>query len=240
MATNSVLSLQNVTIHYGRTPAVQELSLDVQAGEVFGLLGPNGSGKSTTLTAIAGLRPLSSGSIRICDLCVREQPLEYRHKLGLVPQELAFYEDLSARDNLLFFGRLYGLKGTVLRQRVEEVLDLVWLTEQAHRPARTYSGGMQRRLNLACGLLHRPALLLLDEVTVGLDLHARNAIFDCLRHLRDQGTALVCTTHYLAEAEQLCDRIGIMYQGRLQALAGEAATGLEALFLEVTGRGLHP
>ncbi len=247
MAT-CVLSVQGVTIHYGGTPAVQDLSLEVQAGEFFGLLGPNGSGKSTTLAAIAGRRRLSSGSIHVCGLCVRAQSLTFRHKLGLVPQELAFYEELTVRDNLGFFGRLYGLKGAGLRQRVEETLELTCLEEHADRLARTCSGGIQRRLNLACALLHRPALLLLDEVTIGLDLHAREAIFRSLRQLRDQGTAVVCTTHQLAEVEQLCDRIGIMDQGRmilqdsLTALSPQRsahASRLEALFLELTARGPH-
>jgi len=213
----SVLSVRDVTIHYGRTLAVQNLSLDVQAGEVFGLLGPNGCGKSTTLAAIAGQRRLSSGSIHIAGLCVRAQSLAYRRKLGLVPQELAFYEELTVRDNLLFFGRLYDLKGAELRQRVEEAVELACLTEYPDRLARTCSGGIQRRLNLACALLHRPALLLLDEETVGLDLHARETIFRSLRRLRDHGTALVYTTHQLTEVEQLCDRIGIMDQGRMIA-----------------------
>jgi ABC-2 type transport system ATP-binding protein len=238
MPNDSILSVRNATVHYGQTPAVCDLSLDVQAGEVFGLLGPNGSGKSTILAAVAAQRRLSSGSIYVCGLCPREQSLHYRRQLGLVPQELAFYEDLSAGDNLLFFGRLYGLSGALLRQRVEETLERVGLTESLGRPARTYSGGMQRRLNLACALLHGPALLLLDEPTVGLDLHAREAIFAVLRRLRDQGTALVYTTHQLAEVESLCDRIGIMNQGRLQAVNRGRWTGegeLKALFLELTG-----
>lgn len=233
MADPCILSVRDVTVHIGQTLIVQGLSLDVAAGEVFGLLGPNGSGKSTTLAAIAGQRRLSSGSIRVSGLCPRTQSLEYRRRLGLVPQELAFYEDLSAWDNLLFFGKLYGLTGTTLRQRAREVLDLVCLTEQADRPARTCSGGMQRRLNLACGLLHRPALLLLDEPTVGLDLHAREAILDCLRRLRDQGTALIYTTHRLDEVEPLCDRIGNMDQGRLQTAREDEVSP----YLELTGSG---
>jgi ABC-2 type transport system ATP-binding protein len=180
-----------------------------------------------------------------------------------VPQELALYEDLSGRDNLLFFGRLYGLSGRELRRRVDEALSFVRLVEQADRPARTYSGGMQRRLNLACALLHHPDLLLLDEPTVGLDVQSRDAIFGSLRTLRDAGRALVFTTHHLAEAELLCDRLGIMDHGRLLAmgtleelcagpcrrgpgrsfradppapLPGPLGTRLERVFLQLTGR----
>lgn len=233
-----ILSLQDVTIHHGPALAVQGLSLHVEAGEVFGLLGPNGSGKSSTLAAIAGQLPLSTGTIQVCGLDARHQPLEYRRRLGLVPQELAFYEDLSAEANLLFFGQLYGLAGRPLRERVAAALEDVGLTERAHRPARTLSGGMQRRLNLACALLHRPALVLLDEPTVGLDLHARQAILASLRRLRDQGTALVFTTHHLAEAEQICDRVGIMDHGRLIAL-DSAPASLESRFLALTGRSRH-
>jgi ABC-2 type transport system ATP-binding protein len=217
MASDSILSLSNVTVRYGPTVPVDRLCLDVFAGEIFGLLGPNGSGKSTTLSAIAGALPISSGSIQVCGVEPGRQPCRYRRQLGLVPQELAFYEDLSAETNLLFFGRLYGLASRELRQRVEEALVFVQLTEHAHRPARTYSGGMQRRLNLACAVLHRPALLLLDEPTVGLDVQSREAIFASLRTLRERGTALVFTTHHLEEAELLCDRLGIMDQGRLVA-----------------------
>jgi ABC-2 type transport system ATP-binding protein len=264
MAKHGILSLWDVTIRYGATVAVDTLSLEVDAGEVFGLLGPNASGKSTTLSAIAGILPVSSGFIRVGGLQAADRPLAYRRLLGLVPQELAFYEDLSAEANLVFFARLYGLAGRELRQRVEEALALVQLTEHARRPARTYSGGLQRRLNLACALLHQPALLLLDEPTVGLDLQSRETIFTSLRALRDRGTALIFTTHHLEEVELLCDRIGIMDQGRLiaqgtlddlltlstlpaqgpgrcglrrdQAHAWVGPHSLEQVFLELTGR----
>lgn len=254
------LSLQNATIRYGRFTAVDGLCLEVFPGEIFGLLGPNGSGKSTTLAAISGRLALTAGQIRVHGLSSADHPIAYRRHLGLAPQELAFYEEMSGQENLRFFGRLYGLRGALLKERVEEVLELVRLTEQAPRLARTYSGGMQRRLNLACALLHRPNLLLLDEPTVGLDLPSRAAIFDCLRKLRDQGAALVFTTHHMEEVELLCDRIGIMDRGRLLALgtlsellelAGPVRSGrwgqverspnLEAVFLELTERSpCHP
>jgi ABC-2 type transport system ATP-binding protein len=238
-----VLSLQDVTIRYGARVAVAALSLEVQRGEVFGLLGPNGCGKSSTLSAIVGALAPAAGSIVVAGRRHADDPLAYRRHIGLVPQELALFEELSAEDNLLFFGRLYGLKGPVLRQRVAEALQFVRLEEQAHLRARTLSGGMQRRLNLGCALLHNPGLLLLDEPTVGLDVQSRDAIFASLRALRDQGRALVFTTHHLEEAEQLCDRVGIMDRGRLLAVGtlDELCTNstgprLEGVFRELTGR----
>jgi ABC-2 type transport system ATP-binding protein len=217
MSAWAVLSLRNVTLRYGGFVAVDGLSLEVQSGEVFGLLGPNGSGKSTTLSAVAGALPAATGEIRVAGLRSGDDPLGYRRQIGLVPQELALFEELTAEQNLLFFGRLYGLTGLSLRRRTQEVLDFVRLREHGRRRVRLLSGGMQRRLNLACALLHEPALLLLDEPTVGLDIQSRDAIFASLRDLRDRGRALVFTTHHLEEAELLCDRIGIMDHGRLIA-----------------------
>jgi ABC-2 type transport system ATP-binding protein len=214
----SVLSLHDVTLCYGGFVAVDSLCLSVQRGEVFGLLGPNGCGKSTTLAAIVAAHAPTTGEIRIEGRLERQDPLGYRQRIGLVPQELALYEELTASENVSFFGRLYGLGGRKLRERVEEVLHFVRLAEHARRVVRTFSGGMQRRLNLACALVHEPALLLLDEPTVGLDIQSRDVIFASLRELCDRGTALVFTTHHLEEAELLCDRIGIMDHGKLIAL----------------------
>lgn len=216
--TDRILSLRSVRLQYGDTVAVDGLCLDVFSGQIFGLLGANGSGKSTTLSAIAGQVAATQGEITIAGMTIATQPLAYRRLFGLVPQELAFYEDLSGEENLCFFGRLYGLRGHTLRDRVAETLTLVRLTEQARRTARTYSSGMQRRLNLACALLHRPALLLLDEPTVNLDGESREAVFACLRLLRDGGSAIILATHHMDEAEQLCDRVGIMDRGRLRAV----------------------
>lgn len=211
------LSLHDVCIRYGPRVAVDRLSLRVNAGEVYGLLGPNGSGKSSTLAAVSGNLVPASGEIRVRGLREPDAPLDYRRGIGLVPQELAFYEALSALDNVCFFGRLYGLSGAELTRRAAEVLEFVRLADQARRAPSTFSGGMQRRLNLACALMHRPALLLLDEPTVGLDIQSREAVFASLRELARQGAALVFTTHHLEEAEQLCGRIGIMGGGRLLA-----------------------
>jgi ABC-2 type transport system ATP-binding protein len=259
MVPSTVLSLQEVTIRYGDFVAVNALSLHVHRGEIFGLLGPNGSGKSSTLSAIIGAVAPAAGNIRVCNRAEQDDPLAYRRHIGLVPQELALFEELSARENLLFFGRLHGLRGDEVRRRVNDALNFVCLQEQADRPARTYSGGMQRRLNLACALLHEPELLLLDEPTVGLDIQSREAIFASLRTLRAAGRALVFTTHHLAEAELLCDRLGIMDRGRLLAvgtleelcagcsasrlrsdpahtLSGPHGARLERVFLQLTGR----
>jgi ABC-2 type transport system ATP-binding protein len=265
MASRSVLSLQDVTLRYGEFVAVDSLCLEVSRGEVFGLLGPNGSGKSSTLSAIVGAVAPSAGVIRVAGLREADDPLAFRRNIGLVPQELALFEELTAEDNLLFFGRLYGLGRRELRRRVAEALDFVDLSERARRPVRTFSGGMQRRLNLACALLHRPPLMLLDEPTVGVDVRSREAIFANLRSLRDAGTAVVCTMHHLDEAELLCDRLGIMDRGRLLAAgtldelcaalrlrAGRlrldpahgrvgsagAPAMLEGIYLELTGRSL--
>jgi len=257
-----VLALEHLTIQYGDFTAVEDLCLGVAAGEIFGLLGPNGSGKSSTIAAIVGDRPRAGGFIQVAGRCERQDPLGYRRHLGLVPQELALLEDLSAEQNLRFFGSLYGLSPSVLRKRSREVLSFVRLSDQGRRGVRTFSGGMQRRLNLACALLHQPALLLLDEPTVGIDIQSREAIFACLRDLRDRGTAMVFTTHHLEEAEQLCDRIGIMDRGRLIASgtvtelcesvngwrvdpphvgqrSGPRGPRLERVFLELTGRSLR-
>jgi ABC-2 type transport system ATP-binding protein len=252
----TVLELENLTIRYGGLVAVDGLSLRVAAGEIFGLLGPNGSGKSTTIAAVAGGLPPAYGTIRVAGRREADDPLAYRRLIGLVPQELALFDELTAEQNLAFFGRLYGLGGARLGRRLDEVLALIGLKGHARRAVRTFSGGMQRRLNLACALLHEPPLLLLDEPTVGLDVQSREAVFACLRRLRERGAAMVFTTHHLEEAEQLCDRVGIVDHGRLVA-AGTLAElcgslpgwrlhgphvpgpGLEGVFLELTGRSLR-
>jgi ABC-2 type transport system ATP-binding protein len=245
-----VLDLDDVTLCYGGLVAIDSLCLRVHAGEVFGLLGPNGCGKSTTLAAISAALPTDTGEVRVLGRRERDDPLAYRRSQGLVPQEQALFEELSVEQNAAFFGRLYGLTGRPLRARVAEVLEFVCLHEQARRRVRTLSGGMQRRLNLACALLHEPALLLLDEPTVGLDVQARDAVFASLRRLSLMGTAIVFTTHHLEEAELLCDRIGIMDRGRLLAegtvpelcvdFPGLDRSGtLAGVFQELTGRSPH-
>ncbi len=215
MLPYEVLCLKSVSLKYATTLAVNNLDLTIYSGEILGLLGPNGCGKSTTLNAIAGNHELDSGCILLEGKSHSQQPLFYRSQIGFVPQELAFYEEFSPFDNLSFFAKLYGIPKNILPQRVNEVLSLVRLDDRAHQPSRSLSGGMKRRLNLACALLHKPKLLLLDEPTVGLDPHSREAVFSCLNLLKEQGCAIIYTSHYLEEIFRLCDKVGIMSQGNL-------------------------
>ena len=197
MAQQELLCLKSVSLKYRDTLAVKNLDLAVYPGEILGLLGPNGCGKSTTLNAIAGNHELDSGCILLDGQSHTQHPLSYRAQIGFVPQELAFYEELSPYANLRFFGNIYGIHGNDLSQRIAEVLNLVRLEDRAYTPAFGFSGGMKRRLNLACALIHKPKLLLLDEPTVGLDPPSREAVFSCLHKLRDEGCAIVYTTHYI-------------------------------------------
>ncbi len=211
----SALSIRDLTVWHGDRVAVDGLGLELPAGEILALLGPNGSGKSTTLAAVAGQGVSMRGTVAVCGVAERPNPAEYRQRIGYVPQDLAIYEELSAFNNLMFFGRMQGIHGRDLRDRAADALDFVHLTHQADRCPATFSGGMKRRLNLACALLHKPSLLLLDEPTVGLDIASRDAMFDVLRRLKRQGVAIVLATHHLDEAQALCDRVAILDRGRL-------------------------
>jgi ABC-2 type transport system ATP-binding protein len=202
---------------YGATAAVSGVSLTVDPGEIVGLLGPNGAGKSTTISMICGLVRPDAGTVTIAGEAVGEDASTVKRRIGLVPQELSLYEDLSAIGNLELFGALYGIKGPVLRERMHAALELVGLADHAKAKPATFSGGMKRRLNIACALVHDPDVLLLDEPTVGVDPQSRNAIFANIEALRGRGKAIVYTTHYMEEAERLCDRIVIMDHGRVAA-----------------------
>jgi ABC-2 type transport system ATP-binding protein len=202
---------------YGDLQAVADLSFEVAAGETFGLLGPNGAGKTTSISMICGLLAPDAGEVRIEGVPIRPGSTAGRDLIGYVPQELALYPDLSGRDNLVFFGRLYGLKGAEAKTRIAETLEVVGLTDRAGDRVSEYSGGMQRRLNIAAGLLHRPRLLILDEPTVGIDPQSRNAILEAVAALGDQGMSVLYTTHYMEEAERLCRRVGIVDHGRMLA-----------------------
>jgi len=215
MAQQELLCLKSVSLKYRDTFAVKNLDLTANQGEILGLLGPNGCGKSTTLNAIAGNHELDSGCILLDGQSHTQHPLSYRAQIGFVPQELAFYEELSPNANLRFFGNIYGIHGTDLSHRIAEVLDLVRLEDRANIPSFGFSGGMKRRLNLACALIHKPKLLLLDEPTVGLDPPSREAVFSCLHKLREAGCAIVYTTHYIEEVVRLCNKVGFMAQGSL-------------------------
>ena len=202
---------------YGPRVAVDDLSIEVRPGEILGLLGPNGAGKSTTMHVATGLLRPDAGTVAIGQHGSPSNP-EARRRLGLAPQNLAVYDLLSAEENLVFFGQLYGLSGALLKARVDASLAFVGLGDRRRDRVETYSGGMKRRLNIAAAVLHEPDLVLLDEPTVGVDPQSRNAIFDSIEALRAQGRTLVYSTHYMEEAVRLCDRVAIIDAGRVLAL----------------------
>jgi linearmycin/streptolysin S transport system ATP-binding protein len=214
----SVLRVDGLEKRYGATAAVSGLSFEVREGEVFGLLGSNGAGKTTTISMLATERLPSGGDALLFGHSIKEEPKLVRRMIGVAPQDIAIYPMLTAAENLRFFGRIYGLKRAELEERIDELLHFVGLAERRDEYARTLSGGMKRRLNLAVALVHRPKLILLDEATVGVDLHSREQIFQMVRELREAGSAIIYTTHYLEEAEGLCDRLGILSQGKLIAM----------------------
>jgi ABC-2 type transport system ATP-binding protein len=202
---------------FGDRVAVGGVSFAISAGEIYGLLGPNGAGKTTTIRMICGLLRKDAGTVTIDGVAVDETTTVARAKIGYVPQDIALYPDLTARENLRFFGQLYALRGSALEQRIGEVLEIVDLADRADERVEDYSGGMKRRLNIGAGLLHRPVLLVLDEPTVGVDPQSRHAILESVRRLGATGTAVLYTTHYMEEAERLCDRVGIIDRGALIA-----------------------
>jgi|KBSSwiStaDraftv2_1062776.scaffolds.fasta_scaffold579856_1 ABC-2 type transport system ATP-binding protein len=212
-----MLTLHNLRKAFGSVVAVDGLSLAIPRGEVFGLLGPNGAGKSTTINMAVGLVAPDSGTVTLEGGHNPAQPLA-RRMIGVCPQSLAIYEELTGAENLRFFGSMYGLAGPQLESRVIELLRLVGLSDRASDRARTYSGGMKRRLNLAAAIVHDPPLVMLDEPTVGVDPQSRNALYDIVRGMRASGRTVLYTTHYMEEAERLCDRVGIIDRGKLLAL----------------------
>lgn len=214
----TILEARDLVKRYGDLAAVDNVNLAIRKGEIFGLLGPNGAGKTTIISMITGLLKPDDGSITVGGLDVQTEPNAVKARLGLVPQELALYPTLSARENLSFFGSIYGLGGRQLRERVEAMLAMVELTERAGEPVQTYSGGMKRRVNIAAGLLHQPEVLFLDEPTVGVDPQSRNAIFEAVEALNRAGMTVIYTTHYMEEAQRLCHRVAIIDDGQIIAL----------------------
>jgi ABC-2 type transport system ATP-binding protein len=215
----AILEVDNLTKKYGEFEAVRGISFAVEEGEVFGLLGPNGAGKTQTISMLTGVIPPTSGTARIGGYDIHKQMDKIKRLNGLVPQDLALYPTLSARANLNFFGRIYGLGGKELRDRVEDVLRIVALTDRADEAVEKYSGGMKRRVNIAAGLLHQPRLLFLDEPTVGVDPQSRNHIFESVMRLnRERGMSIIYTSHYMEEVELLCNRVAIIDQGQIIAL----------------------
>ena len=223
---------------YGDVQAVKDVSFTIHEGETYGLLGPNGAGKTTCISMVTGVLRRDAGEVRLDGVPITTSGTAGRDAIGLVPQDLALYPDLTAKENLTFFGRLYGMHGAELKRRIDEVLEVVGLADRSGALARTYSGGMKRRLNIAIGLLHRPKLLILDEPTVGVDPQSRNAILESVERLSRDGVAVLYTTHYMEEAERLCDRVGIIDEGVLvaegtwrelvQSIGGEDVVRMEA------------
>ena len=246
-----MLAVRDLRKSYGRVVAVDGASFSVEAGQLVGLLGPNGAGKSTTVAMIAGLVTPDGGTVTVAGEALSGDTDPRKRLIGIVPQDLALYEELPAAANLRLFGSLYGLSGSALEDAIGSALLLVGLAERAGDRVSTYSGGMKRRLNLAAGLLHDPQILLLDEPTVGVDPQSRNAIFENLEFLKGRGKALLYTTHYMEEVERMADRIVVMDHGRvladdtlagLRERAGRTAgpgASLESLFLAMTGRNLR-
>jgi ABC-2 type transport system ATP-binding protein len=246
-----MLTINSLRKTFGTIVAVDDVSFGIEAGQLVGLLGPNGAGKTTTVAMIAGLLTPERGEVLIAGRKLAGDTDPSKRRIGLVPQDLALYEELTARDNLRFFGALFNLSGRALDSAIAAAVNLVGLADRVGDRVKDFSGGMKRRLNLAAGILHDPDILLLDEPTVGVDPQSRNAIFDNLEVLKKRGKALLYTTHYMEEAERLADRIVVIDHGRviandtlagLQARAtGEAGgrANLESVFLTLTGRSLR-
>jgi ABC-2 type transport system ATP-binding protein len=213
----TVLAAEGLTKRFDDLIAVNGVSFEIAEGETFGLLGPNGAGKTTSISMVAGLLEPDTGSIHVAGTPIRTNSTAGRSDIGLVPQEIAIYPDLTARENLRFFGRLYNMPEDELDKRLREVLEVIGLSERQDDLVSEFSGGMQRRLNIGIGLLHRPRLLILDEPTVGVDPQSRNAILESVEDLSGEGIAVLYTTHYMEEAERLCDRVAIIDEGVIKA-----------------------
>jgi ABC-2 type transport system ATP-binding protein len=246
--SNVALSVQNlVKIYPGSSrPAVDDLTFSVATGEAFGFLGPNGAGKTTAISMMSSLMKPNSGEITLCGIDALRQPSKVKRMIGYVPQRIALYPRMSARENLRFLGRVYGLGGKVLEERIDESLEFVGLEDSADQRVAAYSEGMKRRANLAAGILHEPRVLFLDEPTVGIDPQSRNYILERLAAMAGS-TTLVYTTHYINEVEQLCKRIAIMDRGRIVAIGSlleifehaPESQNLEEVFISLTGRQLR-
>ena len=247
-----MLEIKDIRKSFGSLVAVDDVSFGVKAGQLVGLLGPNGAGKTTTVSMIAGLLTPDRGEVLIGGRRLAGDTDPAKRRIGVVPQDLALYDELTARDNLRFFGALYNLTDRALDSAIGAAMELVELSDRITDRVKTYSGGMKRRLNLAAGLLHDPDILLLDEPTVGVDPQSRNAIFDNLETLKRRGKALLYTTHYMEEAERLANRVVIIdhgrviaedtvagMQARVPAAPGGGHASLEVVFLALTGRSLR-
>jgi ABC-2 type transport system ATP-binding protein len=247
----TILEARNLVKKYGDLAAVKDVNLAIQEGEILGLLGPDRAGKSTVISMLTCLFPPTSGTARVYSHDVVADADQVKRLIGLVPQDLALYPTLSGRDNLRFFGRMFGLAGEELRGQVESVLEYVAMTERAGDPVKTYSGGMKRRVSLALGLIHRPRILFLDEPAAGVGPHSRDHILEIVQRLnREQGFAILYATHEMEEAQRLCHRVAIMDRGEIVALDTPKSLigilsietlepNLESVFLHLTGRPLR-
>jgi ABC-2 type transport system ATP-binding protein len=213
-----MLVVSDIKKSFDKKEVVRGVSFSVEKGESFGLLGPNGAGKSTTIGMICGLLAYDSGDVTVDGLSVKKKPLDVKKKIGIVPQEIALYPSMSAKENLLFWGKMYGLAGSQAKKRADEVLEFVGLRDRAKDKIETFSGGMKRRINIGAALMHEPDLLIMDEPTVGIDPQSRNHILETVKRLNQNGMTVIYTSHYMEEVEYLCERIGIVDQGKMIAL----------------------
>ncbi|MDM5186677.1 ABC transporter ATP-binding protein [Bacillus sp. DX4.1] len=212
-----MLVVDHITKSFGKKEVVKSVSFEVKKGETFGLLGPNGAGKSTTISMICGLIPYDGGDIKVGGKSVKEYPLDAKKKIGIVPQDIALYPTLSAKENLIFWGKMYGLSGATAKRRADEVLVYVGLQDRAKDKIETFSGGMKRRINIGVALMHEPELLIMDEPTVGIDPQSRNHILETVKQLNEKGMTVIYTSHYMEEVEYLCERIAIVDHGKVIA-----------------------
>ncbi len=249
MTTDSIIQINHLSKTFkGKTePAVNDISLSIKRNEIFGLLGPNGAGKTTTISILCGLFPPSGGTIKIDGMDLHGDLDYIKQIVGVVPQDIALYPTLTARENLNFYGHMYGLKGKVLKDKIEMWLSNFGLTDAANRRVSTYSGGMKRRVNLIAGVLHGPKILFLDEPTVGVDVQSRTVIIDYLKELNKSGTTIIYTSHHMDEAEHFCSEVAIIDYGKIiiegspkQLIADNAGCeNLESVFLKLTKRKLR-
>jgi ABC-2 type transport system ATP-binding protein len=244
-----IIEIKHLTKIYkgSSTPAIDDINLDISTGEIFGLLGPNGAGKTTTISILCGLFAPSSGNVFIDGMDYQHASETIKNIIGVVPQDIALYPTLTARENLSFFGHLYGLKGKILKSRIDECLNLFGLEKNAGKKIKTFSSGMKRRINLIAGILHKPKIIFLDEPTVGVDVQSRNVILNHLRNINKEGATLIYTSHYMEEAENFCSKVAIIDKGEILIegkpkdliKSKDEFTDLESIFLQLTGRALR-
>jgi ABC-2 type transport system ATP-binding protein len=246
MDLNYAIVLENFTKDYGDVKAVNDLTLRIPEGEIFGLLGPNGSGKTTTINCLSGLADPTLGHLKVGGFDVQKETSSERGILGICPQETALYPFLSGEENIELFGELYSVPKEVLKRNVSYVIEKVGLTDDAHRRVSKYSGGMKRRVSIAMALVQDPKIVFLDEPTVGMDPQSRRAIWDFIVELKEKGKTILLTTHYMEEAEQLCDEVGIIDHGKLIEIGSPDALkskygvkDLEEVFIQLTGRRIR-